>query len=603
MCKNIFQFESFRHGIFVMLGSLLIWQMPVALAQNSVDRGNGTPSGSGNTPVRKYVAEVAIPTEDLLYRIIRIYPEIGINIAGEVSARNMFRFVHTPLFTLVKMATTEIPAFPLVAAKRKVDEQTIYTIYVRSSSPILRELVRFTLLKQTLPLLSSEVTPEKIIIDRLPIDQVSVLAVKRFAESNILAIGHSPILTSYEDVFPIQLTTTSITQAEAFEAALQSNDVDFLFSYSFQSRAALRAKQEQVISQEFIHKLRKTLEARNLINEPIFQAQFTEIESSIASEVQEYIWAEDGVEFPSWFTSDATKMVDRFFTSKNQAVDTLDKNDLGLRVQKYLEPVVNEFKAGGAVDISNEQFEEIKNKGETITTDNQKLNLGFTIPIVDVKLGFDATTDEKYTRSKEIIDRLTRKHGLNINWSKTKKILVAETIMIYYFSNANLTEISRLAKQLVLFKQISQDNIKESPVPMTFQDEVITPMIEELKEKARPPELAFRGCIITSIRFNNNNQGCLDTKTGLVWSDLARYQRDKKAASDFCINLRQGGFDRWRLPTVNELFRVSGADGIKKHLEFNQLMIWTEEGAVSIGDGSIYSIGDSNILPFLCVRD
>lgn len=604
MRKNIFRFVFFGYGVFVVFYFLLVWQMPVALAETSSDRDNDTPGGSGNAPVRNYVAEVAIPIDDWLKRIIRIYPEIGINAAGEVGAKNILRFVHTPLFTLVNKMTVEIPTLPSVAAKRQVDEQTIYTIYVRSSSPLLRELVRFTLLKQILPPLSSEITPDKIIIDRLLIDQVSVLAVKKFAESNVLAIGHSPILTSYGDVFPISLTTNSTGQAEAFEAALQNNDVEFKFSYSFQSRAAIRAKQEQVISQQFFYKLRKMLEARNFLNAPIFQTQLAEIESDIKSNVQEYIWSEEGVDFPGWFISDTTKIVDRFFTSKNQAIDTLDKNDLGLRVQKYLEPIVNEFKSGGAANISNEQFEEIKNTGETVTADNQKLNLGLTIPIVGIKLGFDATTGDKHTRHKETIDRLTRKYGLDVNWSNTQHIIVAKTIAVHYFSDVALTEITRLAKQLVLFKQISQDNIKESPIPVTFQDEEITPIIEELKEKARPPEFAFKGCVITSIRFNSNSQGCQDKDTGLIWSDPSPYQRGKKAASDFCVNLRQGGLDRWRLPTRSEFFRVRGLNGIIEYVGLKtSMMTWTVDGAISVGDGSPYEIDDSNTLPFLCVHD
>lgn len=70
---------------------------------------------------------------------------------------------------------------------------------------------------------------------------------------------------------------------------------------------------------------------------------------------------------------------------------------------------------------------------------------------------------------------------------------------------------------------------------------------------------AFAGSIWTvTTAFSINNKGTvLDKKTGLMWQDKDdMVERNWKEASLYCEKLAYGGYDDWRVPSINELMSI-----------------------------------------------
>jgi opacity protein-like surface antigen len=111
--------------------------------------------------------------------------------------------------------------------------------------------------------------------------------------------------------------------------------------------------------------------------------------------------------------------------------------------------------------------------------------------------------------------------------------------------------------------------------------------------------------------------GWTDTASGLTWtkqdngSDVNWNQ-----ATDFCSNLRLGGYSDWRLPTIDELQDIYDANAGDKHVKGNLKLSasyqWSSSQASSpgkawyffFGGGNrfLYRISDSRSDRALCVR-
>ena len=57
----------------------------------------------------------------------------------------------------------------------------------------------------------------------------------------------------------------------------------------------------------------------------------------------------------------------------------------------------------------------------------------------------------------------------------------------------------------------------------------------------------------SECRFTCPNNNCKDSSSGLTWSTKAQETMNWNAAVTYCDNLDEGGYDDWRLPTIDEL--------------------------------------------------
>ena len=107
--------------------------------------------------------------------------------------------------------------------------------------------------------------------------------------------------------------------------------------------------------------------------------------------------------------------------------------------------------------------------------------------------------------------------------------------------------------------------------------------------------------------WNNSERKCVsptDPDTGLTWSAKAQKAMKWNAAVTYCDNLEEGGYDDWRLPTIDELKTLliwSKANSCKVS-ETNNCLAWdgcwtcetcTEQGTASPSDNTCSNLGNS----------
>ena len=88
--------------------------------------------------------------------------------------------------------------------------------------------------------------------------------------------------------------------------------------------------------------------------------------------------------------------------------------------------------------------------------------------------------------------------------------------------------------------------------------------------------------------------GWTDPATGLTWTKEDNGSRvNWNQATDYCSNLRLGGYTDWRLPTVDELQGIfdRSANGKGEHVKGNlQLSSYYHWSSTQINDGQAWSV-------------
>jgi hypothetical protein len=129
----------------------------------------------------------------------------------------------------------------------------------------------------------------------------------------------------------------------------------------------------------------------------------------------------------------------------------------------------------------------------------------------------------------------------------------------------------------------------------------------------------FADCASEGNGFTSEQGGCYNANQDLVWSDdnvaaginaTANYSQ----ANNYCLNLVEGGFSDWRLPTAAEFTQVAldnGADYLD-YGYFATNLRWTSTfgtganrrrvRAVSLETGGSSLVSQSSSLFVICVR-
>lgn len=93
-------------------------------------------------------------------------------------------------------------------------------------------------------------------------------------------------------------------------------------------------------------------------------------------------------------------------------------------------------------------------------------------------------------------------------------------------------------------------------------------------------------CRVDSASFNTEEGGCLDFRSGVVWSRKAGELKTYTQANDYCRRLtiaNQDGFSDWDLPTDAELKSLSQNETAKTHLAFSTVGFFWSRSADSEG--------------------
>jgi hypothetical protein len=111
-------------------------------------------------------------------------------------------------------------------------------------------------------------------------------------------------------------------------------------------------------------------------------------------------------------------------------------------------------------------------------------------------------------------------------------------------------------------------------LPVSYLARVGTPVA--MAEGEDPP--LIHACVLEDEFFVTADGGCKDLRTGLVWSLQVPGAVSWDYTRDYGENLVEGGFDDWRMPTVEEL-ETAFANGAPTHFVYHtgDFLFWSSE--------------------------